>query len=234
MRAGPVCSLLFFSLTCSVFLCCDFSTVTVFIRGSRELPCCFVDLAICDCTAKEHVCLIIFMRCTIVWESRVVAELWSPQRDGTSFERAVLRLVQMSACGETGSQGGEETAGGEHQRRTMGQLSGLLGRPKCFSGREDEWHDWSLKLVATPATLSDHARVWMGDALKMNAEITLDQPNQAAARILRDSCIPCSLICVRDEHWHSFEEHLITMVCKRGDCYLNGISRRRGRGVWLC
>ena len=29
--------------------------MAVVIRGSRELPCCFVDLASCVCTAKEHV-----------------------------------------------------------------------------------------------------------------------------------------------------------------------------------
>ena len=55
MCAGPVFSLVFISLSCSVFLSCDISTVTVLIRGSRELPCCFVVLAICVCTAKEHV-----------------------------------------------------------------------------------------------------------------------------------------------------------------------------------
>ena len=55
MCAGPVFSLLFFSLSCCVFLSCDISTVTVLIRGSRELPCCFFCLAICVCTAKEHV-----------------------------------------------------------------------------------------------------------------------------------------------------------------------------------
>ena len=55
MCPGLVFSTLCFSLSCSVFLCCDISTVIVFIRGSRWLPCCFVDLAICVCTAKEHV-----------------------------------------------------------------------------------------------------------------------------------------------------------------------------------
>ena len=112
----------------------------------------------------------------------------------------------------------------------MGQLSRLLGRPKCFSGCEDEWRDWSLKFGSTAAKLSDHASAWMGDALKMNAEITLDQPNQRHG-FLCDSCIPCSFICVRDEHWRPFEEHQITTVWKRGDCFMNGISRRRGRGV---
>ena len=89
----------------------------------------------------------------------------------------------MSTFGETGSQAGEESTGGDHQQNSMGQLARLLGRPRNFPGREDEWHDWSLKFGATAATLSDHASVWMGDALRMNAEITLDQPNQEAARI---------------------------------------------------
>ena len=47
----------------------------------------------------------------------------------------------MSTFGE-GSQGGEETAvpavGGDQQQHSMGQISRLLGRPKCFSGREKE------------------------------------------------------------------------------------------------
>ena len=38
MCAGPVFSLVFLSQSCSVFLSCDISTVTVLIRGSRELP----------------------------------------------------------------------------------------------------------------------------------------------------------------------------------------------------
>ena len=42
-----------FSLCCGVFFCCDISTVTLLIRGSKELPCCFVDLEICVCTAKR-------------------------------------------------------------------------------------------------------------------------------------------------------------------------------------
>ena len=50
----------------------------------------------------------------------------------------------MSTLGE-GSHGGEETAvpvvGGDQQQHPMGQISRMLGRPKCFSGREDEWHD---------------------------------------------------------------------------------------------
>ena len=59
----------------------------------------------------------------------------------------------------------------------------LLGRPKCFSGREDEWHDWSPKLGAIAATLSDHASVWMSGALKHTTEIALDQPDEASERI---------------------------------------------------
>ena len=55
MRAGLVFSLVFFSLTCCVFLCCDISTVTVLIRGSRELPCCFVVWQSWCLHSKEHV-----------------------------------------------------------------------------------------------------------------------------------------------------------------------------------
>ena len=55
---------------------------------------------------------------------------------------------------------------------SMGQISRLLGRPKCFSGRGDEWHDWSLKFG-----------VWMNGALQHTLEITLDQPDEASARI---------------------------------------------------
>ena len=92
----------------------------------------------------------------------------------------------MSTFGE-GSQGGEETAvpavGGDQQQHSMGQISRLLGRPKCFSGREDEWHDWSLKFGAIAATLSDHASVWMKGALQHTMEITLDQSDEASARI---------------------------------------------------
>ena len=89
----------------------------------------------------------------------------------------------MRTFGE-GSQGGEETAvpavGGDQQQQ--GQISRLLGRPKCLSGREDEWHDWSLKFGAKAATLSDHASVWMSGALQHTTEITLDQPDEASAR----------------------------------------------------
>ena len=88
----------------------------------------------------------------------------------------------MSTFGE-GSHGGEETAvpavGGDQQQHSMGQSSRWLGRPKCFSGREDDWHDWSLKCGAIAATLSDHASVWMNGHTK---EITLDQPSKASAR----------------------------------------------------
>ena len=41
---------------------------------------------------------------------------------------------------ETDTQAGGETAGEDH---LMGQIARLLGRPKSFSRREDEWHDWS-------------------------------------------------------------------------------------------
>ena len=89
-------------------------------------------------------------------------------------ERHWPRWSEFLACcilseifGE-GSHGGEETAvpaiGNDQQQQqqhSMGQISRLLGRPKCFSRREDEWHDWSLKVGAIAATLSDHAIVRM-------------------------------------------------------------------------
>ena len=135
----------------------------------------------------------------------------------------------MSTCGE-GSHGGEETGvpavGGDQQQHSMGQISRLLGRPKCFSGREDEWHDWSLKFGAIAATLSDHASVWMNGALQHTTEITLDQPDvHRRVFFLQDKCIPFSFICVRDDHLQSFEERLITTVWKRGDYCMNGISQ---------
>ena len=68
-----------------------------------------------------------------------------------------------------------------------------------------------------------------GNAMR-NAEITLDQPNQAAARILARQLYTllihlCEGLALA---WHSFEERLFTMVWKRGDCYMNGISQKRG------
>ena len=45
--------------------------------------------------------------------------------------------------------------GGDQHQYAMSQLSRLLGRPRCFSGREDEWHEWTLKFGATAATLSN-------------------------------------------------------------------------------
>ena len=89
----------------------------------------------------------------------------------------------MSTFEEAGMQAGEESTGGDHPQNSMGQIARLLGRPKSFSGREDEWHDWSLKFGATAAILSEHASTWMSDALRMSTEITLDQPNQGAAKI---------------------------------------------------
>ena len=81
----------------------------------------------------------------------------------------------------------QETAvpavGGDQQQHSMGQILRLLGRQKCFLGREDELHDWSLKFGATAPTLSDHASVWMSGALQHTTEITLDQPDEASGRM---------------------------------------------------
>ena len=92
----------------------------------------------------------------------------------------------MSTFGE-GSHVGEETAVPvicrDQQQLSIGQVLRLLGRPKYFSGCEDEWHDWNLKFGATAATLSDHANVLMNGALQHTTEITLDQPDEASALI---------------------------------------------------
>ena len=166
---------MFLSQSCSVFVSCDISTVTVLIRGSRELPCCNL------CLHSKRTC--------IIPSSCVARSLDSHTwyRSGFGGGGASFWLVvQMSTFGE-GSHVGEETAvpavGGDQQQHLMGQISRLLGRPKCFSGREDEWHTWSLKFGAIAATLSDHASVWMNGALQHTTEITLDQPDEASARI---------------------------------------------------
>ena len=134
---------------------------------------------------------------------------------------------------ETGVQSGEESIGGDQSQNSMGHLARLLGRPKSFSGREDEWHDWSLKFGATAATLSEHASLWMSDALRTRKlswiNRTRDRP-----RSLRDSCTLCLFTCVRDEHWHLSGEHQTITVWKRGGCCTNGINRRRGREAWRC
>ena len=76
----------------------------------------------------------------------------------------------MSTFGE-GSQGGEETAatavGGDQQQHSMG-------------GREDEWHDWSLKFGAIAATLSDHASVWMSGALQHTTGTSISNRSRSA------------------------------------------------------
>ena len=37
--------------------------------------------------------------------------------------------------------------------------------------------------VSSSEQLSEHASLWMSDALRMNTEIVLDQPNQGSAKI---------------------------------------------------
>ena len=65
MCAGPVFSLVFFSQSCGVFHSCHISTVTVLIRGSRELPGCFVVWQFVFAQQK-NMYQAIFMRCTII------------------------------------------------------------------------------------------------------------------------------------------------------------------------
>ena len=120
----------------------------------------------------------------------------------------------------------------DQQQHSMGQISRLLGRPKCFSGREDEWHDWSLKFGAIASTLSDHASVWMSGALQHTTEITLDQPDEASASarifarqmftLLIHLCEGRALAIVRRAPDHNGLE----------DYCMNGTSRKRDQGIW--
>ena len=127
----------------------------------------------------------------------------------------------MSNFGE-GSQGGEETA--VPAVVTSSNTQWVRYRD-CWEDRSAS-QDVKIKFGAVAATLSDHASVWMSGALQHTTEITLDQPERGFSR---DRCIPFSFICVRDEHWQSFGERLITMTWKRGDYCMNGISRKRTR-----
>ena len=144
----------------------------------------------------------------------------------------------MPTFDEAGMQVGEETTSGDHSQNSMGHLARLLGRPKSFSGREDEWHDWSLKFGATAATLSEYASTWMSDALRMSTEITLDQPAQEAAKIfarqlktlLIHLCEGRALALVRGapdhnglEAWRLFHEWYQPNTRSRGLALLNEI-----------
>ena len=72
--------------------------------------------------------------------------------------------------------------------------------------------------------------MWLSRALQYTSEITLDQTDEATARILTRQMYTFLIICVRDEHWQSFEERIFTMAWKRGDYCMYGISRKRGQG----
>ena len=67
MCAGPVLSLVFHSQSCSVFVSCDISTVTVLIRGSRELPCCNL------CLHSKRTCIIPSSGVALSLDSHTVA-----------------------------------------------------------------------------------------------------------------------------------------------------------------
>ena len=91
-----------------------------------------------------------------------------------------LRLTRGSGtvidtAGRNEMHAGDESAGGDHQQNSMGPLARLLGR-------QDVKMNGTIG-VSSSATLSEHASTWMRDALRMSAEITLDQPNQGAAKI---------------------------------------------------
>ena len=128
----------------------------------------------------------------------------------------------MSTFEETGMQAGEESTGEDHLQNSMVQIARLLGRPQSFSGREDEWHNCSFKFGATAATLSEHASMWMSDALKMSTEITLDQPNQGAAKIFAQQL--CTLLI------HLCEGRALALV--RGAPDHNGLEAWRLLHEW--
>ena len=144
----------------------------------------------------------------------------------------------MPTFDEAGMQVGEETTSGDHPQNSVGQLARLLGRPKSFSRREDEWHDWSLKFGATAATLSEHASLWMSDAQRMSTEITLGQPSQGTAKIfarqlytlLIHLCEGRALALVREgpdhnglEAWRLLHEWYQPKTRSRGLALLNEI-----------
>ena len=86
------------------------------------LLCC---LAICVCTAKEHVSDHLH-----ALHDRLILTHGS----GAALA-AVGEVVQMSTLGE-GSQGGEETAvpavGGDQQQHSMGQISRIVGKTEVL------------------------------------------------------------------------------------------------------
>ena len=131
-------------------------------------------VAICVCKAKEHVS----------YHLHALHHHLILTRGSGAVLAALERVSGLSYLSDTNVDllRGEETAvsavGGEQQQHSMDQISRLLGRPKCSSGREDDWHDWKFGAIA--ATLSDHASVWMNGTLQHTTEITLDE---ASARI---------------------------------------------------
>ena len=97
-------------------------------------------------------------------------------------QQQTAAAAKQQSSSRSSSKAAAESTGGDHPQNSMGQLARLLGRKKCFSGRENEWHDWSLKFGATAAT--EHASTWVGQALTTDVEITLVQPNQGTARMV--------------------------------------------------
>ena len=93
--------------------------------------------------------------------------------EGKSVTGADGNLSRRRRC-----RSGRRAECGGHQQNSMGQLARMLGRSKSFSGREDEWHDWSLKFAATAAKVTEHASTWMNEASRTDAEITWVLPNQ--------------------------------------------------------
>ena len=81
-----------------------------------------------------------------------------------------------------------------------------------------------LKFGAIAATLSDHASVWMSGALQHTTEITVDQPDEASARMFARQMYTLLILGNRSR------SALITMAWKRGEYCINGISRKRDQG----
>ena len=169
---------MFISQSCCVFISCDISTVTVLIRGSSDplVAVLFGNL----CLHSKRTCIRPSSSVALSFDSHT----WLRSgvgRGGASLWFAVFEWYKCRALVRD-----QRVAKRRPWQRlvvTSSNTPWVRFRPKCLSGREDERHDWSLKFVATTATLSDHASVWMSGALKLSSEITLDQPDQATAWI---------------------------------------------------
>ena len=71
--------------------------------------------------------------------------------------------------------------GGDQQRHSMGQISRLLGRPKCLSGREDESRLIGPQVWCNSCDYGLIARKRVERAPQHTTEVTLDQSDEASA-----------------------------------------------------